>query len=210
MRSTRTVTVDSLALVIILAAAACADGPTTRRGTIIDELWTGRHTVATTPATRDVPGCRLTLSTTQATYSPWQAINLNVIFENNGDKPVTVAGDSGADVLLPWGEAAPLTLYGKWDDIRPTARHHLTLSPGESTTVNITELNRLYDMTMPGEYAVTAYQLVWPQTPGKPIGLVSNTIKVTVSGDGGSLTVRPATSPDGTPSTHPAAEGDRK
>ena len=135
-------------------------------------------------------GCRLALKASQSRYRFDQPIALQMTLKNDGNSNVRIGLlDSildmyRVDVRLPSGAAAPLTLEGKrlWS----MGATDQTLSPGEMAVETIPMLNRLYDMTLSGEYTVTVSRLQVYPVKGKVIEVVSNTIKIVVADDAAS------------------------
>lgn len=133
-------------------------------------------------------GCRLALKASLQQYRIDQPISVAMTLKNDSNNNVKfevakILMSYKFDVRLPDGGAAPLTLEGKKQSagyVGVISRH---LRPGELITEDIPMLNRFYDMTLSGEYTVTAYRrLVLPTGgDGKEIEMQSNSIKITVT-----------------------------
>jgi hypothetical protein len=133
-------------------------------------------------------GCRLALKTSSRQYRFDEPISVAMTLKNDSNNNVKyevakILMSYKFDVRLPDGGAAPLTLEGKKQRsgyVGIISRH---LRPSELITEDIPMLNRLYDMTLLGEYTVTAYRrLVLPTGgDGKEIEVQSNSIKITVT-----------------------------
>jgi hypothetical protein len=105
------------------------------------------------------------------------------------------------------GLQIPKTLEGKTR--LGVSAASVEVKPGGSVTDQVIMLNRWYDMTMPGEYIVTASRKVWPRPgDGNSVMLVSNKIKVVVEEEGPEVTDPSQPSkPEERPSTRPAGTG---
>ena len=81
------------------------------------------------------------------------------------------------------------------------------LDPGKVDVVEVEMLNRLYDMTLLGEYKVTAHREVQP--PGeraKAFEVASNQIKIIVQEDAPAASTEPASSKPSGPATAPSPD----
>jgi len=149
-------------------------------------------------------GLRLALKSSQSRYRFDQPIVLKMTLKNDGNSNVRIALPDSilemyrVDVRLPNGAAAPLTLKGKslWS-MGVTGQ---ILKPGELTVDTIPMLNRLYDMTLLGEYTVTVSRLQVYPVKGKPVEVSSNTIKIAVTMDAAS---KPVSKPASKAETQP-------
>ena len=146
------------------------------------------------PATGDkqwgkqVEGYELSLSTEKNEVLPDEPIFVRIALRNSGESDATI-------VRLPFlpfckievrsakDEIAPLTLFGK-SASKLFSVMTQPLAKGDEFVV-IVQLNRLYDMTLPGRYKVTATRTVWRRDgSGGTAGVVSNTIEVRVKDPG--------------------------
>lgn len=107
-------------------------------------------------------GCKLGLQTRKQNYSPGDAVMLAVVLRNDGQHSVWHVllhplVEYKIEVLLPDGKRAPLTLYGQLltEASRNTGAAKHELRPGEEIQQTYV-LSQLYDMTLPGEYRITA------------------------------------------------------
>jgi hypothetical protein len=140
----------------------------------------------------EIQGCRCSIVSDRETYRFDQPIRLRMKLENIGEQTVHVleSGHSSlmtvayrVEVRLPNGEPAPLTLEGKREANIGTelSVSLIRLDPGKSWTATIPMLNRIYDMTLRGEYNVTVYRQLAPRQSGeKPIEVKSNTLEIVV------------------------------
>jgi len=144
-----------------------------------------------------VAGCRLSVTADQASYHVSEPIRLKIIMENVGEGRISASRfgsgltkDYKFDLRLPDGDPAPLTLFGKRQDSLNGSRSFssLTLGPGETDLVTVPRFNRiyldrLYDMTLAGEYTLTVKRRFLPSgfesvRDWKEVS--SNTIKIAV------------------------------
>lgn len=108
-------------------------------------------------------GCRLSIQATQPSFRYDQPIRVELILANVGEKPVRIFEEPvmvmyRIQVKSPDGEAAPLTAEGQRqmkELENEAARRSITINPGKTFSDRIVMLNRLYDMTIQGEYTVT-------------------------------------------------------
>ena len=109
-----------------------------------------------------VNGCRLGIRFDKKAFSPGEKIRLRIVLKNFGDAPVNVPTSTSQFgqrtpkivVKLPNGKKAPLTLEGKRIVRRPSSGRLDVLNRGESRTLRVEPLNRIYDMTLAGDYKV--------------------------------------------------------
>lgn len=136
------------------------------------------------PETR---GCRFAVTSERQQYRFDQPVRLRLVLENTSESPVSIVRTNlmavyRFDVRLPDGNPAPLTLEGRRQRELPTdERSIVTMEHGQSDSGGVAMLNRLYDMSLRGEYTVTVYRHVFP--PGentKPVQVRSNTLKIVV------------------------------
>lgn len=112
-------------------------------------------------------GCRFSATARESSAEPGQPIYLDLELENAGNAPVHVMSAELFEmyrfrVCLPNGKDAPLTLEGQRRQLAGGfERSHFELRPGE-TTKGVVLLNRLFDMTLKGEYRVEVSRLVLP------------------------------------------------
>ena len=142
-----------------------------------------------------VKGCRLSVGADKTSYHVSEPIRLRLVMENVGEGKIQAQSfrltkDYKFDLRLPNGDSAPLTLFGK----RRFSLHKagsisvLVLEPGETETASFSRsnrlyLNRLYDMTLAGEYTLTVRRRFLP-TGFKSVQdwaeVSSNTIEIVV------------------------------
>ncbi len=134
-----------------------------------------------------VDGQAVSIATNKSTYSPEEAITLNVVVKNIGQADVHFIEAMPLlmytlTVVLPSGKEAPLTLYGKqatenWKDGSMSRR---VLRPSEESIVNFA-LSRHFDLSLPGTYTIAVRRSV---VVGKEDPVIveakSNVIEVTV------------------------------
>lgn len=135
----------------------------------------------------ETEGCRLAVMADHEAYRFDQPISLSLVCKNTGGKEIgvtrsTLMRDYRFNVRLPDGKPAPLTLEGKRQAEFPFFMNMLhILKPGDSDTTPVPMLNRLYDMTLRGEYIVTIYRKTRPQgDKQKPVDVMSNVLKIVV------------------------------
>gem|GEM_PF-3830650 len=102
-----------------------------------------------------VTDCRLSVTAEQKSYSAGQPIDLTAVLENQNKAIVpfdnsTIMENYRFVVRLPNGELAPLTLEGQRQKkaLRIGFDAASRLRSGKSYTAKISNLNRLYDMTL--------------------------------------------------------------
>lgn len=143
-----------------------------------------------------VDGYRLFAATDRRAYKLGETVNLTVKLTNAGDGEVSVinaAHDTTYEVDItvprvgigPGGETAdkaPLTLKGRAR--AQTALHrgnHITpVAPGESVTIEMPDLNRLYDMTLSGKYTIVVRRELRSRDNNKTVEVVSNALTVQI------------------------------
>ena len=153
-------------------------------------------------------GWKLSIVSDKETYAVWEKMELRVVLKNVGttqgriivsgldplDGPaapiieVLAPEDARAAVMFdekgkePEGkeQKAPLTLYGKWvTRLRTGSIHSETLDPAKEDVVSC-HLNRFFDMTLSGEYRVSATRRV-PKRDGTGWTMVkSNMLRLMV------------------------------
>lgn len=133
-------------------------------------------------------GFRISASTEKETYLPCEAINLTLTLENTGPGNAETwiaeifAQTYRIEVILPTKQKAPLTLWGKRQaDLPIISRAVFTLESGKTESASIPRLNQLFDMTVPGEYAIVA-QRTLPMRDGssRHCQVTSNTVVVKI------------------------------
>jgi len=147
-----------------------------------------------------VAGCRLSVTADQASYHVSEPICLKITLENVGEGRISasrfrsgLSKDYKFDLTLTDGEPAPLTLFGKRRASLDGAGSFasLALAPGETDTVTVPRfnrlyLNRLYDMTLAGEYTLTVKRRFLPsgfESVKDWEEVTSNTIRIVVRED---------------------------
>lgn len=110
-------------------------------------------------------GCQFSLSSSKVTYRYDQSVPLRFEIKNVNVESVGMSRDHlfdmyRFDVRLPDGEPAPLTLYGKLLNQRPFfgSSVFINLDRGMTDTHELSAINRIYDMTLEGEYMITVYR----------------------------------------------------
>jgi len=159
-------------------------------------------------------GCRFSLTPDRPSYRFDQPIRLHLALENTGDKSVEPIESNlmiayRFDIRRMDGMPVPLTIAGKQQEIAPIV--HLrtnTLEPGQLDATVIPMLNRYYDMTLQGEYTVTVYRRIMPQTPDTEYDEVaSNAVKIVVhDSDVENTTTKPTMEQAKVPTTMPVPE----
>lgn len=142
-----------------------------------------------------VEGCRLSLAADKTSYHVSEPIRLRLVMENVGEGKIQaqrfrLTKDYKFDLRLPNGDSAPLTLFGKrWFSLHNAGSISvLVLEPGETDTASFSRsnrlyLNRLYDMTLAGEYTLTVRRRFLPAGLNSVqdwAEVSSNTIKIVV------------------------------
>jgi len=145
----------------------------------------------------ETQGCRFSATSDRASYRFDQSIRLCLTLKNENNELAVVRQSHvflayRFDVRLPNGTPAPLTLEGKRQMDASSAggsMFGITLKRGQSHIDEVPMLNRLYDMTMIGEYTVTVRRQVSiprvlkpgeERKPAVPFDVVSNTLKIVV------------------------------
>lgn len=130
-------------------------------------------------------GCRLSMSTTQPSFRFDEPVRVRLVTENLSTPNVHVSFPSQFafvayrfDISGSDGKPVPLTRYGQRQMDRAGSQPSAAVQPGESDVLDLAMFNRLYDMTIAGEYTVTAYRRVYP--PGGSVEVQSNTIKIII------------------------------
>lgn len=148
-----------------------------------------------------IEGCRFSIVADHDSYPVGEPIRLRMRIENVGDEVVYLLGSQydiwqtdgfRFDVRMPNGpvllsesesKPLPLTREGKRRRELPSSGFSPPFNPGESAATSVAMLNRIYDMSVRGEYSVTVYwQISLPQSGDKdqPIEVKSNTLKIIV------------------------------
>lgn len=185
---------------------------------------TAPATPATQPAANPARGLevgsyRLAAKTDKPTYQVGEAIELVVTLTNvaateaqvaNAAHPYTYDLEVRVPKVLLKGprpgpaDKAPLTLFGRasgWVIGGDGSNQVNSIPAGGSIEVTYPELNRLYDMTLEGEYEIVVRRrLPGRADPDQQVVATSNTIVLTVGesrrkpqgGESASLTTRPA------------------
>ncbi len=132
-------------------------------------------------------GLAISIVTPRAVYGPHERIVLTISLKNvsNDDKrigqtsPLTLYD---VEVLAPGKNKTPFTSYGKnrLENSREAGVRGSVLRPGEVTSVDI-DLNRLFDLTLPGPYTVSVQRVVGKTgASDRVLRAISNTITVTI------------------------------
>jgi hypothetical protein len=165
---------------VAFAVAICARLPSmARSATTVPAT-----TPTTTPWGPTVDGVRIRLVTEKTDYRPLEPISSVVDFQNlrSSDEDILVAFKGSYDFTVkgPNGKDCPLTLWGQDYVYRNTDGELKTAKPGDVVSEREQVLNRLFDMTLPGNYTLTAH-CGWTGTdPTKSIELVSNPVTITI------------------------------
>jgi hypothetical protein len=167
-------------LVVACAVAICAGSP----GRAQSATTVPTTTPTTTPWGPTVDGVRIRLVTEKADYRPLEPISSVVDFQNlrSSDEEILVAfkGSYDFEVKGPNGKDCPLTLWGQDYVYRNTDGEVRTAKPGDVVSEREQVLNRLFDMTLPGNYTVTARRGWTGTDPTKSTELVSNPVTITI------------------------------
>lgn len=134
----------------------------------------------------EIEGCRFSVSASRGSFRCDEPVQLRLLVQNVGTKPVNVMHSSllvdfKFDVRLPNGKSAPLTLEGNregTDAASAMAPHRL--NPGATDSQGVPMLNRLYDMTVAGEYSITVRRYFIPAGEKRRVEVSSNTLKIVV------------------------------
>ncbi len=142
---------------------------------------------AKAPSTgREVEGFTLSLSSNQTTYKPGEMIKAQVVLTNVSTEKVTFSMGSEMEkfhfeVVLPNKEVAPLTLYGKKLQRVPMFSYKTAYLPPEETIDVEFPMNRLFDMTLSGNYTIKIVTSVSVRADREKLAEVSsNSIQVVV------------------------------
>jgi len=146
---------------------------------------------------KEVHGFRLSVVTDKQHYISGEAVFCTVRLKNLTDEskelPVEFIGNIYRfTVLFPDGNPVPLTLKGKrlLGDGGPQAGSGTSrpVEPGDCRVVNVSQLNRLYDMTLEGEYRISVSTRVPKSDDTGWTRIASNVAKMTIKepadGDG--------------------------
>jgi hypothetical protein len=161
------------ALVLFAGLVLAVTRPTTR----------GVESVAAAAHGPEAGGLCLAANVGRDHFGGGDPVELTLTLENVSKEPVRIALASlldtfEFDVTLPTGEPAPLTLYGKQVATgRSLGFRTFPLKPGEKAAHAIA-LSRLFDMTLHGEYKVTARRRIHSE-----LVVSSNPITITVRED---------------------------
>jgi len=132
-------------------------------------------------------GCRLSVTAKKTSFGYDQPIALRITLENGSDRTVVIVQsgillDYEFDVRLPNDKPAPLTLEGKRQKDRPQFETvSERVKPNGTVVKEVPMLNRLYDMTLLGEYKVTVSRRVIEEGGKNSFVVKSNTLKVRVT-----------------------------
>lgn len=114
-----------------------------------------------------VDGQAVSIGTNKASFDPGEAICLNIVFRNVGqrDLNITEVGapmDYRIKVLLASGKEAPMTLLGKRAvaGFESAARNIFVLQPGKETHTQF-RLDRIFDFSLDGKYTIVVDRYVW-------------------------------------------------
>lgn len=136
-------------------------------------------------------GFQISASTDKETYAPCEAINLTLILKNSGQgdaEPWTANifdQTYRIEVILPNKQKAPLTLWGKrQSDLPIISRASSTLKSGKTESASIPKLNRLFDMTVPGEYTIVVERTLPKRDDStRHCHVTSNTVVVKITSE---------------------------
>jgi hypothetical protein len=137
----------------------------------------------------ETAGLCLSASVARPSFGCGDPIDVTTTLENVGKEAVRVPLSSllatfEFDVTLPTGKSAPLTLCGKHEEEVALQRgaSMSPLQPGARSTIVI-HLNRVFDMTLEGEYKITVRRRITSH-----LTVSSNTIVLTIAGEPGATT----------------------
>gem|GEM_PF-2869881 len=142
-------------------------------------------------------GCRYSVRTDQIEYHYSQPVRLLMILENVVEVPVYVVLANFSqmyrvELRLPNGELSPPTLEGLRQAQGFTTSIRI-LDPGKTAIDSVPSLNRLFDMTLAGEYSLTVYRrIILPENKDKWAEVPSNHAKIIVHNEDDAAEVRPA------------------
>jgi len=134
-----------------------------------------------------VQGQAVSIVVKKSVYAPEEQIGLSICFKNLGHEDVQVVQANTlrvyqVDVILPDGNDAPITLYGKsaFERDEQSQRTVITLKPNEQQCVEL-ELNRLYDLSLAGRYKVVVHREVWKsERRSENVKVTSNTLEIAI------------------------------
>src|SRR5581483_1314133 len=112
--------------------------------------------------------CRLFLQASRAAYAAGEAVDVKIILENDGDRPIGhLQSNLPTDIPLQVsseGKAALLTAFGGNSRFGAFSARLVHLQPGHSAITNV-RVSQLYDMSEPGEYSIVARCDVFEEGP---------------------------------------------
>lgn len=136
---------------------------------------------------QEINGCRFSATTDRPSYRFDEPIPLNFVLENVGNEPMIVRATDAMkiyrfDVRRADGKPAPLTSEGRRqsNDLEGSENMSIKFPPGARRENGIAMLNRLYDMTLLGEYTVTVYREIWQKDGNKSFEVPSKKLKIVV------------------------------
>jgi hypothetical protein len=151
--------------------------------------------------------CRMSASAAKQVYLPSERITVSTTVKNVGNDMayVLLAGRPmmfRVEIIGPDGKEVQLTPEGRRRAATPDfgSANLSRLAAGETSTIDYSDLNLIYDMASPGEYAVTLIRRVYndEEPAGKPIR--SNPLQLTITEK--VAATQPAT--DRSPTTQPS------
>lgn len=185
--TTRIIVFTSLTLALspLLSTAAVAQSA---QPAVQDGLSRGGTTEQMGPR---VDGYRLGIQIGKNLFLSTDPISVTVLLKNTGADtlPLVVANPAAFfsfTVVRQDGQAVPLTLWGK--SVTRTSQYTRrpfmdSLAPGQSLSITY-QLSRMYDMTVPGVYQVTASTTLTGRRPASnSVTLTSNTAVLNMGGD---------------------------
>jgi len=135
---------------------------------------------------KELQGYAISITANKAVVAPGESIILTISLKNVGTEDMRILRQHLAhydiEVLGPDGVKVPLTLYGEriLEGSRESGNSTTILKPGEESSVGI-PLNRMFDFTLAGKYAVSVQRAIWKGAPGIPtLKAISNKLNLTV------------------------------
>jgi hypothetical protein len=132
-------------------------------------------------------GCRISLTSDKEQYNFGDPINLHVVLQNVDRKELRIF--EGAhfpyriEMYLPNNEDGTLTLWGHTQTRAEIAASNIRiiLMQGQTQADDFITLNRAYDMSLDGKYAIVAHRIVPSETDPKAwVDVVSNPIVIEI------------------------------
>jgi len=135
-------------------------------------------------------GCRVSLNVDKVKYDFGEPINIGATVQNVSREKLWVEGNQlrfpyRFEIYGPNSDETPLTLWGnKRMKVHSGSLATELLSKGEKRSDTFSMLNRTFDMSLPGKYAIVVHRVVRSELdPNAWIDVMSNTVVVEVGKD---------------------------